>query len=41
MVQTSLIGTVAVPAGVLFVVRGIDIGLGLRLPQAKQLSDQP
>ena len=38
MVQTSLIGTVASLAGVVFVVRGMDIGLGLR--RAKQLSDQ-
>lgn len=38
MVQTSLIGTVAIPAGVVFVVRGMDIGLCLR--RAEQLSDQ-
>jgi hypothetical protein len=41
MVQTSLIGTVAILAGVVFIVRGIDIGLGLRLRRAKRLSDQP
>jgi hypothetical protein len=41
MVQTSLIGAVATPAGVVFVVRGMDIGLGLRLRRAKQLSDHP
>ena len=38
MMQTSLIGAVATPAGIVFVVRGMDIGLGLR--RAKQLSDQ-
>jgi len=41
MMQTSLIGAVATPAGVVFVVRGMDIGLGLRLRRAKQLSDHP
>jgi hypothetical protein len=41
MVQTSLIGTVAILAGVVFIVRGLDIGLGLRLRRAKRLSDQP
>jgi hypothetical protein len=41
MVQTSLIGAVAIPAGVVFVVRGMDIGLGPRLRPAKQLSEQP
>lgn len=41
MVQTSLIGTVAILAGVVFIVRGLDIGLGLRLRRAKQRSDQP
>jgi hypothetical protein len=38
MVQTSLIGTVASLAGVVFVVRGVAIGLARR--RAKQLSDQ-
>jgi hypothetical protein len=38
MVQTSPIGTVASLAGVVFVVRGMDIGLARR--RAKQLSDQ-
>ena len=41
MVQTSLIDAVATPAGVVFVVRGMEIGLGLRLRRAKQLSDHP
>ena len=41
MVQTSLIGCVAILAGVVFVVRGMDIGLALRLRRAKQLSEQP
>ena len=41
MVQPSLIGAVATPAGVVFVVRGMDIGLALRLRRAKQLSEQP
>ena len=41
MVQTSLIGTVAILAGVVFVVCGMEIGLGLRLRRAKQLSDHP
>jgi len=41
MVQTSLIGAVAIPAGVVFVVRGVDIGLGLRLRRVKRPSDQP
>jgi hypothetical protein len=41
MVQTSLIGTVAILAGVVFIVRGLDIGLGLRLRRAKGLSDLP
>jgi hypothetical protein len=41
MVQTSLIGTVAILAGVVFIVLGLDIGLGLRLRRAKRLSDQP
>jgi hypothetical protein len=41
MVQTSLIGTVAILAGVVFIVRGLDIGLGLRMRRAKRLSDQP
>jgi hypothetical protein len=41
MVQTSLIGTVAILAGVVFIVRGMDVGLGLRLRRAKRLSDQP
>jgi hypothetical protein len=41
MVQTSLIGTVAILAGVVLIVRGMDIGLGLRLRRAKRLSDQP
>jgi hypothetical protein len=39
MVRTSLIGTAAILAGVVFIVRGMDIGLGLRLRRAKQLSD--
>jgi len=41
MMQTSLIGAVATPAGIVFVVRGMDIGLALRLRRAKQLSEQP
>jgi len=41
MVQTSLIGTVAIPAGAVLVVRGMDIGLGLRLRRVKRPSDQP
>jgi hypothetical protein len=40
MVQTSLIGCVAILAGIVFVVRGMHIGLGLRLRRAKQLSDR-
>jgi len=40
MVQTSLIGAMAIPAGAV-VVRGMDIGLALRLRRAKQLSDHP
>jgi hypothetical protein len=38
MVQTSPIGTVASLAGVVFVVRGMEIGLARR--RAEQLSDQ-
>ena len=41
MVQSSLIGTVAILAGVAFIVRGMDIGLGLRLRRARRPSDQP
>ena len=41
MVQTSLIGTVAILAGVVFIARGMDIELGLRLGPARRLSDQP
>jgi len=41
MMQTSLIGAVATPACIVFVVRGMDIGLALRLRRAKQLSEQP
>ena len=41
MVQTSLIGMWPIMAGVVFIVRGMDIGLGLRLRRAKRLSDQP
>jgi hypothetical protein len=48
MVQTSLIGTVAILAGVVFVVRGMDIGLGpaageaaVRSVLSRQLLESP